>query len=247
MAPLVKHISWYPTQHKFPSECEPTVSDNYAATAMTGGQSYTRGLCDTAGQEDSDRLRPLSYPHTDVFLACVSVLSPSSFEKVKGKWVSEITQHCPKTFLSCFLGPKLVQRWPSTIEKLAKSKRKPIPLETAEKLAGALEAAKYVACSALTQQGLENALDEAILAALEPPPPKKGRRCVLLWASLQSPFCTAGISIILKAMLKSNSRLKIKIYFCRNDKRTAPTHVHLRETRPGGVVPFCLSTLLNFE
>lgn len=38
-----------------------------------------------AGQEDYDRLRPLSYPQTDVFLVCFSVITPASFENVKEK------------------------------------------------------------------------------------------------------------------------------------------------------------------
>lgn len=50
---------------------------------MIGGEPYTLGLFDTAGQEDYDRLRPLSYPQTDVFLVCFSVVAPSSFENVK--------------------------------------------------------------------------------------------------------------------------------------------------------------------
>lgn len=53
------------------------------------------GLWDTAGQEDYDRLRPLSYPQTDVFLICYSVASPSSFENVTSKWYPEIKHHCP--------------------------------------------------------------------------------------------------------------------------------------------------------
>ena len=52
---------------------------------MIGGEPYTLGLFDTAGQEDYDRLRPLSYPQTDVFLVCFSVVSPASFENVKEK------------------------------------------------------------------------------------------------------------------------------------------------------------------
>lgn len=52
---------------------------------MIGGEPYTLGLFDTAGQEDYDRLRPLSYPQTDVFLVCFSVVSPSSFENVREK------------------------------------------------------------------------------------------------------------------------------------------------------------------
>ena len=78
-------------------DCGTQVFDNYAVTVMIGGEPYTLGLFDTAGQEDYDRLRPLSYPQTDVFLVCFSVVSPASFENVKEKWVPEITHHCPKT------------------------------------------------------------------------------------------------------------------------------------------------------
>ena len=59
------------------------------------GRPINLGLWDTAGQEDYDRLRPLSYPQTDVFLICFSVVSPSSFENVTSKWCPEIKHHCP--------------------------------------------------------------------------------------------------------------------------------------------------------
>ncbi|OON14596.1 Ras family protein [Opisthorchis viverrini] len=73
------------TTNKFPQEYVPTVFDNYAVTVMVGGEPYTLGLFDTAGQEDYDRLRPLSYPQTDVFLVCFSVANRSSFENAKDK------------------------------------------------------------------------------------------------------------------------------------------------------------------
>jgi len=68
----------------------------------------------------------------------------------------------------------------ATIEKLAKNKQKPLTQEMGEKLAKELRAVKFVECSALTQKGLKNVFDEAILAALEPPEPTKRRKCTLL-------------------------------------------------------------------
>lgn len=62
---------------------------------VVDGIPVSLGLWDTAGQEDYDRLRPLSYPQTDVFLICFSVTSPSSFENVTSKWYPEIKHHCP--------------------------------------------------------------------------------------------------------------------------------------------------------
>uniref|UniRef100_A0A2K5YS95 Cell division cycle 42 n=1 Tax=Mandrillus leucophaeus TaxID=9568 RepID=A0A2K5YS95_MANLE len=145
------------------------VDDGAVVTFMAGGEPYTLGLFDTA-----------DYPQTDVFLVYFSVVSPSSFENVKEKRVPKITHHCPKTPL-LLVGTQIdLKDDPSTIEKLAKNKQKPITPETAEKLAHDLKAVKYVECSALTQKGLKNVSDEATLTALEPPEPKKSRRCLLL-------------------------------------------------------------------
>uniref|UniRef100_A0A8C6TR59 Cell division cycle 42, like n=1 Tax=Neogobius melanostomus TaxID=47308 RepID=A0A8C6TR59_9GOBI len=68
----------------------------------------------------------------------------------------------------------------SVLEKLTKSKQRPLMAEHGERLAKDLKAVKYVECSALTQRGLKNVFDEAILAALEPPDTKSKQTCVLL-------------------------------------------------------------------
>ena len=41
--------------------------------------------------------RPLSYPQTDVFIICFSIVNPSSFENVRAKWYTEIKYYCPET------------------------------------------------------------------------------------------------------------------------------------------------------
>lgn len=82
------------------------ICTNISFLNRIGDEPYTLGLFDTAGQEDYDRLRPLSYPQTDVFLICFSVNSPPSFENVKEKWLPEVRHHCPG--VPCLIVGKLI-------------------------------------------------------------------------------------------------------------------------------------------
>ena len=168
------------TQNKFPSEYVPTVFDNYAVNVMIGGEPILLGLYDTAGQEEYDRMRPLSYPEANVFLVCFSTVNPSSFENVKAKWLPEVKLHCPKVPI-LLVGTQMDLRDnQATLDKLAKNKSKPVSQEMGDRLAKELKMVKYAECSALTQKGLKDVFDDAIMAALEPEPepPKKG--CCLL-------------------------------------------------------------------
>ncbi|CAI5691766.1 cell division control protein 42 homolog isoform X2 [Oreochromis aureus] len=167
------------TVNKFPSEYVPTVLNTYSMTVMIREEEYTLKVCDTSGHDHYDRLRPLSYPDTDIFLVCFSVVSPSTVYSIREKWVPEILFHCPRVpFL--LVGTQVDLRDDSvTLEKLAKNKQRPVTFESGETLAHELKAVKYMECSALTQKGVQNVFEEAIRVVLEPLH-NKSSRCVLL-------------------------------------------------------------------
>lgn len=102
---------------------------------VVDGIPVSLGLWDTAGQEDYDRLRPLSYPQTDVFLICFSVTSPSSFENVTSKWYPEIKHHCPDAPM-ILVGTKIDLRDDrETLTALAEQGLSAIKREQGQKLA----------------------------------------------------------------------------------------------------------------
>lgn len=63
----------------------PTVFENYVADVEVDGKHVELALWDTAGQEDYDRLRPLSYPDSHVILICFAIDSPDSLDNVQEK------------------------------------------------------------------------------------------------------------------------------------------------------------------
>jgi len=168
------------TTNAFPGEYIPTVFDNYSANVMVDGKPVNLGLWDTAGQEDYDRLRPLSYPQTDVFLICFSIISPHSFDNVKSKWWPEITHHCPGVPI-ILVGTKSDMRNDANMQsQLAQKGLRMVSVEEAQQRAREIGAVSYMECSALTQEGLKNVFDEAIRASLNKKAPKQDSCCIIL-------------------------------------------------------------------
>jgi len=168
------------TTNAFPGEYIPTVFDNYSANVMVDGRPVNLGLWDTAGQEDYDRLRPLSYPQTDVFLICFSIISPHSFENVKSKWWPEIQHHCPDVPIILVGTKSDLRNDPNMTQQLASKGLRMVSLEEAGIRAREVGAVCYMECSALTQEGLKNVFDEAIRAALNKKQPKQEGCCVII-------------------------------------------------------------------
>jgi hypothetical protein len=72
--------------HSGPSQAYiPTVFENYVTQVSFEGKEVELALWDTAGQEEYDRLRPLSYPESDIILIVFSVDFPTSLANVSDK------------------------------------------------------------------------------------------------------------------------------------------------------------------
>jgi len=156
------------TTNSFPGEYVPTVFDNYNANAIVEGNPVNLGLWDTAGSEEYDTLRPLSYPGTDVFLICFSIFSPESFDSVTNKWYKEISEHAADTPI-ILVGTKLdLRSKPEAIQSLKDNNQEPISTRKGEDLAKKIGAKRYLECSALTQDGLAKVFEEAVKVILFP-------------------------------------------------------------------------------
>jgi Ras-related C3 botulinum toxin substrate 1 len=148
---------------------------------MVDGRPVNLGLWDTAGQEDYDRLRPLSYPQTDVFLVAFSIISPHSFDNVKSKWWPEIQHHAPGVPIILVGTKSDLRNDQSMIQQLSAKGMTIITQDEAMNRATEIGSVKYLECSALTQEGLKNVFDEAIRAALNKPKKQtKTGGCLLL-------------------------------------------------------------------
>ncbi|XP_060077243.1 rho-related protein racA-like [Ylistrum balloti] len=109
----------------FPHAYVPTVFGSWVMDLRLKEKDYRLALWDTAGQvtiklflriiclamngdffpqEDYDRLRPLSYPGSDIVFICFSVNNRDSFENIREKWIPELHLHCPnvpKVLVAC--------------------------------------------------------------------------------------------------------------------------------------------------
>ena len=134
---------------------------------MVDREPVNLGLWDTSGQEDYARLRPLSYPQTDVFLVCFSLVSPATLENVAEKWAPEIKHHRPNTPM-ILVGTKLdLLDDKATIQRLKKRRLAPVTREQGKVMQKKIGAMAYMECSALTQVGLRDVFIQAARTGLQ--------------------------------------------------------------------------------
>ncbi|CCD26915.1 Rho family GTPase RHO1 NDAI_0J00230 [Naumovozyma dairenensis CBS 421] len=204
---------------QFPEVYVPTVFENYVADVEVENHRVELALWDTAGQEDYDRLRPLSYPDSNVILICFSVDIPDSLENVQEKWIAEVLHFCqgvPIILAGCKVD---LRNDPQTIENLRAEGQQPVSTAEGQEVADQIGAVGYYECSAKTGYGVREVFEAATLAALKGKSKtngktkknknkgeKKKRKCSIIVSSLQYILIIILIIIIITYSIQKEKK-----------------------------------------
>ncbi|KAK4337302.1 hypothetical protein RND71_043588 [Anisodus tanguticus] len=168
------------TEENFPNAYVPTVFENFVKDILLDGKSNKINFFLIAGQEDYDRLRPLSYPDTDVVLLCFSIDNVDSFNNLHEKWIPEIKRFCPNAPI-ILVGNKIDLRDDKkTITELMKKNQRPVSHEEGKLMAKNINAYDYFECSAKNNQGVKKVFETATRAAFQKKIQKKNSKCCFI-------------------------------------------------------------------
>ncbi|KAI5214460.1 hypothetical protein E4T41_09895 [Aureobasidium subglaciale] len=145
-------------------------SKNYVHDIFIDNVHVELSLWDTAGQEEFDRLRSLSYDDTHAIMLCFSVDSPDSLENVESKWVAEIAENCPGVKLVLVALKCDLREQANDDEESAEPKRPMIDYKRGLAVAEKIKALRYLVtpeCSAMKNRGVNEAFTEAARVALQ--------------------------------------------------------------------------------
>ena len=156
----------------------PQVFEGYVADMEVDGKQLELALWDTVGREEYDRVRPLSYPDTDVILMCFSINSPDSLKNIPKKWTPEVKQFCPNVPIILVGNKKDLRNDPNTIKELGKIKQEPVKLDEGSTMAEQIHAFAYHECSAKSKEEVREVFNTAARASLQF---RKGKskKCIL--------------------------------------------------------------------
>ena len=141
----------------FPEDYEPTIFESHHEMRKYQGKTYTLHLWDTAGQEEYDRLRPMSYSKCDVVLVCFALNDRESFKNVTEKWFVEIQEFAPKAAI-VLVGTK-ADLWDTNAKDS-------ITQAEINQVATKIKAYKAINCSAKKNENVGGVFDLAIEAVI---------------------------------------------------------------------------------
>ncbi|KAI0712872.1 ras family-domain-containing protein [Fomitopsis betulina] len=146
---------------EFPKEYQPTIFENYVAEIRLDGKPVQLALWDTAGQEEYERLRPMSYSKSHVILIAFAIDTPDSLENVTVKWIEEVRSICGPTIPVILVGCKSDLRPPEGSHAATF-----VTTADAQRVANAIGARAYKECSALKIEGVDDVFEAATRASM---------------------------------------------------------------------------------
>ncbi|KAI0083346.1 ras-domain-containing protein [Irpex rosettiformis] len=147
---------------EFPKEYQPTIFENYVAEIRLDGKPVQLALWDTAGQEEYERLRPMSYSKSHVILIAFAIDTPDSLDNVSVKWIEEVRSICGSQIPVILVGCKSDLRPPPSHPNASAF----VTREQAERVAQAIGARAYKECSALKIEGVDDVFEAATRASM---------------------------------------------------------------------------------
>ncbi|GAA5830105.1 hypothetical protein JCM11251_006880 [Rhodosporidiobolus azoricus] len=150
---------------EFPSEYEPTIFENYVAEIRLDGKAVQLALWDTAGQEEYERLRPLSYSQSHVILIAFALDTPDSLENVSVKWIEEVRALCGPNIPVILVGCKADLR-DQAMQQGGGERGGYVTTEQGKQTATSIGARTYRECSALLNSGVDELFEAATRAAM---------------------------------------------------------------------------------
>lgn len=143
---------------KFPEVYVPTVVDNFIKVVEFGkdkSKSISLALWDTAGQDDYDTIRPLSYREANLVMICYSIDNKENIGNIKKKWLMEIKNYCPSAKYFLIALKKDLR------EKPGADKQKLVSEEEGKDVAKDIKAEKFFECSALKRININEIFEAA--------------------------------------------------------------------------------------
>jgi small GTP-binding protein len=120
-------LLWSYSKQEIPPDYVPTVFDNYVVKLQVNDKEVNLQLWDTAGQEDLENIRVLSYTNTDVFLVCFSVCEPTSLANVQTKWLTELKTYVKDPVIILVGTKKDLRTDDATLQRLPQRARSQSP------------------------------------------------------------------------------------------------------------------------
>ncbi|KAJ3337861.1 GTP-binding protein Rho1 [Gonapodya sp. JEL0774] len=155
---------------RFPEHYTPTVFENRVTDIIVDSRRVELALWDTAGQEQFDHLRSLSYPGADIVLICFAIDSPVSLDNVVEKWITEVRHFCPKTPVYLIGLKKDIRTDQKMIDSMKRTHERPVATQEAEAIARQIGADRYLECSARTGEGITEVFETATRGTIRTAP-----------------------------------------------------------------------------